>query len=198
MKIKPLYIYLVAFALVITIIVITSNNGNETSKKSITDKEMPEDEIHKGMRPPSSDSPSGGNVSDQAKHQLEMLEKSYVENPTDTSKAKLYADMLVAAHSPAKAIPVYNSIISKDPERIDILLGLTLANYKLQNWNECETLTKRILEIDKDNPEANYNLGAIEASRGNIEKARKIWEEVIRKYPKSDAARIANTSILRL
>ncbi len=199
MKIKPLYIYLIAFVLVIVIIVLTSNSGsNKSTSESITGKEMPQDEIHKGINPPGTGNPSSGNVSKEAIHQMEMLKKSYEENPEDTVKAKVYADMLIASHSPEKSIPIYENILKKDPKRIDILLGLTLANYSLQNFDECEELTLEILKIDEDNPEANYNLGAIAASRGNKEKARKLWQEVIEKYPNSDAARIANTSMQRL
>jgi tetratricopeptide (TPR) repeat protein len=166
-------------------------------KKDITNGSMPDDEIHKGVNPPAGN-PSIGSVSGSAKKQLEMLEKEYAENPNDSAKVKEYADMLNAAHQPEKALELYETILKIDPNRIDILLGSTFSFYNLNNLDKAEEYTKRILSIDIKNEEANFNLGAIAAAKGNKIKAREHWNYVIKQFPNSQAAKIAESSLKKL
>ncbi|MGQ9644599.1 MAG: tetratricopeptide repeat protein [Ignavibacterium sp.] len=45
---------------------------------------------------------------------------------------------------------------------------------------------------------ARYNLGAIEATRGNDEKARQIWNKLIQDDPKSETAELARNALTML
>lgn len=195
MKIKPVYLYLSIFVLVILIIVMTSQNANNVGEQ-ITSEQMPDDEIHKGLQ--NGETPGKGNVSSNIKHQMEMLEKAVEENPDDTVQVKKYAELLASAHNPQKAVELYKSILNKDPNRIDILLGITFAYYNMKDLDNAELYTRKVLDIDKNNHEANYNLGAIAAGRGNTAKAKEIWESVIKKFPNTTVAQIAENSIKSL
>lgn len=196
MKIKTVYIYLGIFALVIFIIILTTQNSINQSGTKETTEIMPNDDIHKGLN--NGESPGKGNVSNNIIHQMEMLQKAVEENPDDTSQVKKYADLLASAHNPEKAVELYKTILNKNPKRIDILLGITIAYYNMSNLEKAEEYTKRILEIDKNNHEANYNLGAIAAGRGNTAKAKEIWEGIVTKYPNTNVANIAENSLRSL
>lgn len=195
MKIKPVYIYLGVFAAVILIFVITSQNSNNENIQTNAGQ-MPNDNIHQGLQ--NGDSPGKGNVSSNIKHQMDMLKKAVEENPEDTVQVKKYAELLASAHNPQKAVELYKSILNKAPQRIDILLGLTFAYYNMRDLNNAELYTRKVLNIDNNNKEANYNLGAIAAGRGNTEKAKEIWEGVIKKFPNTAVAQIAENSIQSL
>lgn len=196
MKIKPVYIYLSIFVVAVLIIVTTSNTSNQVNNDAIDSQAMPDDEIHKGLQ--NQTAPGKGNVASNIIHQMEMLKKAVEENPNDTVQVKKYAELLASAHNPQKAVELYKSILVKDPNRIDILLGITFAYYNMRDMDNAEVYTKKVLSIDKNNLEANYNLGAIEAGRGNKAKAKEIWENVIKKFPNSSVAQIAENSIKSL
>jgi tetratricopeptide (TPR) repeat protein len=196
MKIKPLYLYIAGIVvLVLAVILISGNNSSKTEEPKtttdITKKQMPDDEMHRGLKNKGGMQPSKDNVNQEAVHQFEMLKKAYESNPNDTLKAKAYAQMLAAGHNPEEALKILEGILAKDKKRIDVLLLLTMINYNMQNYTKAEDYTKRILAIDKNHSEANYNLGAIYAQMGKKDEAKKIWENIVKKYPNTQASKYA-------
>ncbi len=196
MKIKPLYIYLIGISVITLAIILYSNNSNtkEETKATteINGKQMPDDEVHRNLKGKTGGmNPSKDNVNKEAMHQFEMLKKAYESNPNDTMKAMAYAKMLAAGHHPEEALSILEGIYAKDNKRVDVLLILTMVNYNLQKYDKAELYTKKILAIDKDNGEANYNLGAIYAQQGKKEEAKKIWENIVKKYPNTQASKYA-------
>lgn len=182
--------------LVLGIVLFTSFN----EKKTVADKDfdhsgMPDDEIHRNFKHPDMGSPSKGNVMEGVKKQMETLKKEVEKNPSDTAKVREYADLLAAGHYPEEALMYYNHILKLDPNRVDLLFAITFLHYTQGNIDKAEETTKRILAGDKGNLLAHYNLGAIEAARGNNDKAKKIWEELIKKNPGTEAAEIAKNSL---
>ncbi|HPN37580.1 MAG TPA: tetratricopeptide repeat protein [Melioribacteraceae bacterium] len=195
MKIKPLYLYIIGiFVVVIAIIFINGSGKNKEElegKSEITQNQMPDDETHRNLKNKGGTNPSKENVNKEAMQQFEMLKKTYETNPNDTANAKSYASMLAAGHHPEDAVKIFEDIIAKDKKRIDILLLLTMVNYNLQNYDKAEDNTKKILALDKNHSEAYYNLGAIYAQQGKKEDAKKIWENIIKKYPNTQASKYA-------
>lgn len=199
MKIKPLYIYITVFIVFVVGVIILSNSG--TVKKAGPDisGKMPNDEIHKGMAAPGKgEAPSKENVLEHAKQEMAALKADLEKTPDDTVKMKEYAAMLGAGHQPKEAIKLYEKILTKGPKRIDILLSLTFLSFDQGDLANAENYTNKILLINKDNPEANYNLGAIEATKGNKDKAREIWTNVIKRFPNNDVAQLAKSSLQKL
>ncbi len=203
MKIKPLYIYLIITAIVVfAVIMISTSTSTEPEKvtmppnhQEMTKNQMPEDEIHKGMKTDGSMAPSKDNINKEAIHQFEMLKKAYESNPSDTAKAKAYAEMLAGGHKPEEAIKIFESILARDKKRVDVLLLLTMVSYNMQNYDNAEKYTLKILAIDKNHLEATYNLGAISASKGDNEKAKKIWRDIIKRFPNTQAATYSQTAL---
>lgn len=199
MKIKPIYIYIAVFAVLILLLVIfTSGDKTADNDKALTEKQMPDDDVHKGMNMDGGNQPSKSNVSQEAVERMENLKKAVEENPDDTASAKQYAEMLAAGHQPAKALELLQSILKKDPKRIDILLALTFVYYNQSDFEKAEEYTNKVLVINKNHHEANYNLGAIAAAKGDKALAKKIWEDVVKRFPGSDVAKLAESSSKQL
>jgi tetratricopeptide (TPR) repeat protein len=199
MKIKPLYLYgSIAVIAILALIILTQFNGSDTSSSDISNKEMPQDSIHSGLGNPTAENPTKDNVTENVKHKLEMLKKAVDDNPNDTLKIREYADFLAAAHKQLDAIQYYERILQINPKRTDIYFSLSFIYYNNQNFTKAEELTNKILSYDKKNVQALYNLGAISASIGNKEKAKKIWEDLLSEFPNSEVSDLTKTSLSQL
>ena len=202
MKIKPLFLYILVIAVALIVILFYSKIENSestetsTSNAEINDQQMPNDSVHAQFN--QSSAPSSSNVSEAFKTRMRSLGEYVDKNPNDTVKVKEYADLLFAAHDPAKAMEYYKSILKKNPNRIDILMNLTLVNFNENNIGEAEKYTDQILQIDPDNLEANYNLGVIAVKKGNIELAREKWGKLVKNYPNTEIGKTAGVSLAKL
>ena len=159
---------------------------------------MPNDEVHKGLQDPTKENPSKSNVSSEVFRKMEMLKKDVEANPGDTAKMKAYADFLAAAHRPEDALTYYEKILNVDSKRNDVLFSLALIYYNQQNLDKAEEYTNLILKNDENNTQAMYNLGAIAASKGEKERARKIWNKLVTDYPNDEVTQLAKSSLEKL
>ena len=197
MKFKPLYAYLsLIVILIVLLVVFTQKNKSNETAGDITNQEMPNDDMHKGLQ--NGEAPNKSNVSADIIRKMEELKKEAEKNPNDTLKLKEYADFLAEAHKPDEAIKYYQKILNIDPKRTDVLFSLSFIFYNKRDYDKSEEYTNKILSYDKNNPLALYNLGAISATRGDKNKAKEIWNEIIKKYPNSEAAKTAEESLSNL
>lgn len=199
MKFKPIYLYgFILLAVITTLIVISrSNSSKETVKGDITQKQMPQDDVHKNLGT-QQQYPTGATVNQEVFKKLEVMKKLADAKPTDTLKIREYADFLSAAHKPDEAIRYYEKILSIDKKRKDIYLSITLDYYNLNKLDKAEEVTRRMLQIFPNDPMANYNIGAIEATKGNKEKAREIWNKLINNNPADKISELAKSSMSKL
>lgn len=199
MKFKPVYIYgFILLAVITTLIVVSqSKSSKEIIKGDITQKQMPQDDVHKNLGT-QQQNPTSANVNQEVFEKLEMMKKLADAKPTDTLKIREYADFLSAAHKPDEAITYYEKILSTDKKRKDIYLAITFDYYNLNKLDKAEEVTRRMLQIFPNDPMANYNIGAIEATRGNKEKAREIWNKLINNNPADKISELAKSSITKL
>jgi tetratricopeptide (TPR) repeat protein len=193
-RFKPIYLYLIAIGAIIFGIIVFSNSATKNEMNIGNSEKMPNDSIHR-QTPGSGDIPSGMNVSIEAKNQIENLRREYERNPADTLKAREYADFLTMAHQFEKALPIYHDILSQDSKRIDVLLQLTYIYFNNGELEKADLYTQKILVISKDHQLGLYNSGSIAATRGENQKAIKIWEGIIKKFPNTDIAKISEESI---
>ncbi len=198
MKFKPIYLYGGLIILVILYLVFFSSNNNNSKPENIVTNEMPDDNVHKGLQNPVDTPPGKENVSSDFKKKLEALKKEVEENPKDTLKIREYADLLAASHKPEDAIIYYYSILNINPRRTDILNSLAFIYFNQKNFEKAKDLINKILLYKPDNTEAMYNLGAIAATAGKKEEAKTKWEELIKKFPASKEAELAENSLKRL
>ena len=199
-----IHLYLIIFAVAVTVLmIIIQNSGGDDSKKviapvDIANKQMPADELHKGLNNPTTPAPTKNNVSEGFKHELNALETQFNKNPNDTSVLRQYADLLAASHKQDEAISLYEKILKKNPERIDILFSLSFIYYGKGDFFRAEEMTKKILIYDKKNTQAMYNIGAIAASKGDSQKAREVWTKLVTDFPNSESTGLAKESLSKL
>lgn len=192
MKIKPLYIYLIGFVLFVGVIIFFSTNKEKAGMPDdAAHSGMPQDDIHKGM----GGMEGMGAMSEAFKKRETELKGALEKNPADTLKMREYAEFLMAAHKPVESLKYLLQIVEKDPKRIDILLNITFI-YDIQgNVSEAEATTRKILAIDNNNQPANFNLGVLMDKKGDKEKAKQIWNDLIKKYPNSDIAKLSKEAL---
>lgn len=200
MKFKTTYIYaVIVVVIIIFFVVLVINNANDqTSISDVSSEQTMKNEVHDQFNSALKESPSKKNVSEKFSHMLEMYKKRVDENPEDTLALREYADFLTAAHRQDEAIPFYEKILIYDSKRIDIYFALTFIYYEKQNFKKAEELTNKILAIEKNNPQARYNLGAIYASTGKVKTTKQIWENLIEKNPNPEITELAKSSLNRL
>lgn len=201
MKVKSLYIYITAIAVVIlALFILSTGTSSEVNNfaMNMQNLERPEDNIHKGLSTSGEGMPSKSNVSQDIMQRMVKLKTEVEANPNDTAMVRQYADLIGMAHKQEEAIDLYNSIIAKDPKRIDIYLSLTLLYYNQGNLLKAEECTNNILKYDPQNLEAIYNSGIIYAAKGNKERAKEIWEGLVKNYPDTEAADFARQSLQKL
>ncbi len=194
MKIKPLYVYLSFFVAAIVVIIVLDAGRNKNLDTENFHQNMPNDEIHKGITD-GGEAPSKSNLRESAIKKMEELKKAVEANPNDTAKVKEYAMMLAMGHQQKKAIELFEGILKKDSKRIDVLLTLSFLYYNQGNLDKAEEYTKNILAIDNNQHEANFNLGAIAEAKHETAKAKKIYENVIEKFPNSEIAQQAQSAL---
>lgn len=198
MKFKIIHIYILLAVIIVIVLIISSQQSTGSNSTSIINEQMPADDIHKEFTNPMSQSPGSSNVTSETIQKLEMLKKAVDASPDDTLRIREYADFLSMAHKSKDAIPFYEKILSEDSNRIDILFSLTFIYYNDGDMNKAEELTRKVLTIDPKNEMAIYNTGAIEASRGNRDRAREIWTKLIEDFPGSETSDLAKNSLNRL
>jgi len=199
MKFKPIYLYgIVAVIAIITLIIVSQTTGDEKVGGNISNKEMPTDDVHKNLNKGMMDNPTGANVSEEVKHKLDVMKKDVDANPNDTLKIREYADFLAAAHRPNEAIIYYQKILDEDKKRKDVYFALTFVYYNQKNLVKAEEVTRVMYNLFPNDPMVNYNLGAIEATKGNKDKAREIWNNLVKNHPNDKTSELAKNSLNKL
>ena len=161
---------------------------------NIGGNQMPQDQVHKGLQQP----PGASNVMPEVMQKMEEMKKDVDTHPNDTLKIREYADFLAEAHQKDQALLYYQKILNINPKRKDILFIVAYINYSNRNFAEAEKDLKKVLNFDKKNVQAYYNLGAIAASQGEKVKAEQIWTKLIMEFPDSPLAQKAKESITQL
>jgi len=200
MKFKPIYLYgaVALIAIAILIIVAIQENSNSTDITLSDEQVMPDDDVHKQLKNQTNNSPGKENVSEEYRKRLTELKEAVDKNPSDTLAMRNYADLLSASHKMNEAIPYYEKIIEINPKRADIYFSLALIYYNKQDFVKCEELNNKVLSFDQKNQMALYNLGAIAATQGKMDKAKEYWNKVISINAQSQTGKLAKESLSKL
>lgn len=199
MKFKLIYLYGIIFiAVMVTLIIISKSNPSKKSdKENVISIQKPKDDLSNSLGI-QNQNPSSANVSKEVFEKLDRMKKLADAKPPDTLRVREYADFLAAAHQPDEAIKYYEKILTVDKKRKDIYLAITLIYYNQSKLDKAEEITNQILKLFPKDAMATYNLGAIEATKGNKVKAREIWEKLIASDPDNETAILAKNSIDRI
>ena len=200
MKFKPIYLYgLVVLASVAILFFISRESSSEPTEIAIEQNQnMPDDDVHKQLKNQVNTPPNKENVSESYRERMAELKAAVEKYPEDTLALKNYADFLSASHKMNDAITYYNKILMVDSRRSDIHFALALIYYNKQDFAKCEDENKQVLNYDPKNQMALYNLGAIAATRGDREKAKNYWNNVIEINSESETGKLAQESLGKL
>lgn len=192
MKIKYFYLTLIFISALFLVYILRDNQKAQELNKSKVGMQnphqnMPDDSIHKNIF--QNTPPSKENVSEAFRNKLHELEMKFKANPEKVEVAEELADFYFAAHQNEKAIQIYEKF--RNRLSIDALFNLTLAYYNLKDLKKAEEVTRFILKKKPDEHRAIFNLGSIKASMGEKEEAKKYWNEVINRFPKTEEAKKA-------
>ena len=201
MKIKAKHIYLAVG--IIAVVFLVSVSLMQSSKKvpneaAAENKSMPQDEVHKGMQQGANQAPSKSNVSPEFLEKLKNMKSAADKNSKDTAKIREYADLIAEAHKTDEAIEYYEKIIKIDPKRLDIKLIIASLYYSKQDFTKCEITLNSVLSYDKNNYHALYNLGVVAATKGDNEKAKNIWNDLIKRNLNAQITKEAQEAIKSL
>lgn len=186
-------LYLIIAGVVVTFLVAVilinkyPTDSGKPAAGPVSGEQMPEDDVHKGLGQ-GGGAPDASNVSEAFKKQMQELQSAVQANPNDTTKLRELAEFLFMSHKPQEAIETYQRILKINPNRKDVYLELAYIYFQEQNFAKAEESTNMMLQIDPKDLNARYNLGAIAAAKGEKDKARKIWESLIKNNPGTDAA----------
>jgi tetratricopeptide (TPR) repeat protein len=193
MKFRLFIVYgvLIVVALIVLVFLTTQEERQE-----ISGNEMPSDDIHRQFQ---SDNPLGeGDFHSEFYIRLEELRIAVEKNPDDTTVLREYADYLTAAHQFDAALPVYEEILLKNPKRTDVYFALTFIHFNRREWEKAEEANRKILSYDSNNLQAQYNLGAIAASKGDNNKAREFWNKLSKENPDTRQGQLAAEGLKKL
>ena len=200
MKFKPIYFYaIIVLVSVIVLVIVSMQSSDEPKEIAIEQNQsMPDDDVHKQLKNQVSTPPSKENVSEAYRKKMAELKAAVDKNPEDTLVLKNYADFLSASHKMNEAITYYNRILQVDSKRTDIHFELALIYYNIQDFAKCEDENNKVLSYDPKNQMALYNLGAIAATKGEVVKAKDLWNQVIEISSDSETGKLAKESLEKL
>jgi len=200
MKFKPIYLYgVVLVAAVVLLFFFSRGKDSNLDPKTtnLQNENIPDDDIHNQLKMQESN-PTKDNVTENFHKRMGELKQAVENNPNDTLKLKEYADFLAAAHKTEEAIRMYDRILKINPKRTDIYFSITLLYYNEKDLQKAEEYNEKVLMYDPTNSMALYNRGALAATRGDKEKARTIWEKIVKDDPDSEVGNLAKQSLTRL
>jgi uncharacterized protein HemY len=88
--------------------------------------------------------------------------------------------------------------VNADPTMIDARLELSMVCYELKDANEAERQNLLVLKQDPKQPDALYNLGAIEANRNDLAKARDYFQQAVQDGPETASGKNAAMALTKL
>jgi tetratricopeptide (TPR) repeat protein len=200
MKFKPIYLYGVVLVAAVVLLIFFSrgkDSNPDPETTNLQNENIPDDDIHNQLKMQESN-PTKDNVTENFHKRMGELKQAVENTPNDTLKLKEYADFLAAAHKTEEAIRMYDRILKIDPKRTDIYFSITLLYYNEKDLQKAGEYNEKVLIYDPTNSMALYNRGALAATRGDKEKARTIWEKIVKDDPESEVGNLAKQSLTRL
>lgn len=200
MKFKPIYLYgIIVLAAVALLIIVGIQERSDLTEAPIENNQtMPDDEVHKQLQSQTGNTPGKENVSEEYRKRLAELKEAVDNNPSDTLAMRNYADFLSASHKMNEAIPYYEKILEFNSKRTDIYFSLALIYFNKQDFAKCEEVNNKVLSFEPLNQMAIYNIGAIAATQGNMERAKEFWNKVVSIDADSETGKLAKESLGKL
>jgi tetratricopeptide (TPR) repeat protein len=200
-----IFIILAAPLLMITALVLMTSRQNSSS--------TPETFVHpqvpggNGMLRAQGDTPSGPtgtiaptseNVTDTYYHEIFVLQEKVSRTPEDTLSMRQLGRLLQDGHKMAEADHWYSEYLDRHPQAKQVWLDLSATRASDKRWNEAEEAIQSMLKRYPSDASAHYNLAAIAANTGDLERAQTLWEDLSQQTSDPTIAKMASRSLARL
>lgn len=190
MKFNFKYFYLILGLVAVGMIAYFVMSKEVDKSKS---QKMPDDEIHRNLN-----QRQFQQMSKEIQAKIDSLKEVVKNNPKDTIALNHLGFFLLQEHKFDEAEIYFENLLKINPNRVDVLNVLAEMNFNLQKFDKAEGYLKRVIKLEKDNEVAQYNLGVVYVMQGKKDDARKVWGDLIKKYPDSELARVAKESMQAL
>ena len=144
------------------------------------------------------DAPNARNVTAQFREERHQLEAQIEADPADTVALLKLAHLLHDAHLEAEAEPHYAAYTRRHPANRQAWLDLATVQAAAVDWASARASTEAMLRLYPGDPAGLYNLGAIFANTGEMERAAQTWQRVADQRDNPELAAKAVSSLQRL
>jgi len=162
---------------------------------SAAESQPPSGDTLGGVAAMSATNPGKGNVSEHFRSELAALKQQLAATPDDLTVLERLAVMHRSAHQPEQAAAYYERYLAIEPANRQMRIDLAQCYAAVQRWDAALEVSLSLLEINPEDPVAMYNVGAIQANRGDFNEARKWWEKVRRQQIDEQLAAKARESL---
>ncbi len=146
----------------------------------------------------SSSAPASSNSTAGRVHELKALEEELAKKPEHPPILLRMAQLSSDLGKPADAISYLKRLVKADPKNIDGRLELGRLLYENSDVQGSMRETAKILELNPNQVDALYNMGAIYANLNNPAAARTYWSRAVASDAGSDSGKRAREGLEKL
>lgn len=84
-------------------------------------------------------------------------------------------------------IEIFEAMARSAPQDVMVWYGLGTEYFKLEDWAKAEEALRHVIEINADYTAAYQMLGTALSNQGQLEEARRVWQEGIRTADRTGA-----------
>jgi tetratricopeptide (TPR) repeat protein len=132
--------------------------------------------------------------------EIAHLEALWHDHPNHAPIALQLGHLYALKDDHTTAIKYYEEYLKIDTSatRNETRLDLAREYFAIGMVDQAKSEMMALLKLDKVNPGALYNLGAINANLGDFKSATRYWEELVKVHPDDSLAIVAKQSLLTL
>ena len=127
----------------------------------------------------------------QKQSEILSMEKSVASSPNDMALTLQLANFLHDGLFYERAIPYYKTFLAKNPADADARVDLGICYKEIHNYSEAKKEMKEALKYVPKHLHANFNLGIVCLSEGNISEANEWFRKTVALDPVNEVGKRA-------
>ncbi|MCF7800843.1 MAG: tetratricopeptide repeat protein [Candidatus Marinimicrobia bacterium] len=190
---KQQWLYMVSALVVVAaaIIIYSVSSGPESTADPHAGMNMP------GMGGQTTGDPNQGAMGGIMR-ELAALKERVAKDSTDAPAFMRLGDLYFQIGRFEQALGYYSGAARANSASAEAWTQVMHSAFQLGKFQVALDACDQMLGINSDDTEAMYNKGAILASMGNREEARKVWEALVNQYPNDPESQRASESLKQL
>lgn len=173
---KLLY-FVIGIIIIGIVILYASGTFDEPAAVTVTEQ-VPDDHVHSGA--------------DLTKvNEINALEEEVKNNPKDLTKIAQLGHLLNDSGFYERAIEKYKMYLEIKPDDADVLVDMGVCYFELKDYTNAISAMEKGISLNPKHQIGHFNLGVVNISSGNKEKAIEYWKKCIELDPNSNIAQRA-------